>query len=257
MTTGTTSGEYPDSPQGERLPSNVDSFGAASLGSMASPAEAAPTIPIEPTVGAAFSHAWEVLKRDFGRLLLISFVAWLISAVLNVVLNAIFKEWSSLISLVIATPLYYGALGATLKAVRGQRPELSNIFVQYHTNWVRCVLTSLLLWVILCVGYILLVIPGVILTVRLSFAPLLVIDEHRGPFEAISESWRRTEGHFWTIFLSFLLSFVVIMVGLVLLLVGVIPATMLVYLAFASLYVAVSQQKMGRVAGYAQPAVSY
>jgi hypothetical protein len=48
-------------------------------------------------------------------------------------------------------------------------------------------------------GFILLVIPGIIAVVRLTFAPMaLVVDGERGT-SAISRSWRLTSGHFWRV----------------------------------------------------------
>jgi membrane-anchored glycerophosphoryl diester phosphodiesterase (GDPDase) len=86
-------------------------------------------------------------------------------------------------------------------------------------------------------------VPGIILSVRLSFVPFLVIDEGRGPVEALLESWRRTSGYGWTIFGAFLLGIVIFLVGLIILIVGSIPATMLIYLAFASLYAGVTARQ--------------
>ncbi len=95
----------------------------------------------------------------------------------------------------------------------------------------------------LVVGFILLIVPGIILAVRLSFVPFLVIDEGRGPVEALIESWSRTSGYSWTILGAALQAVIIVIVGFIILIVGSIPATMLVYLAFASLYAAITAVK--------------
>jgi membrane-anchored glycerophosphoryl diester phosphodiesterase (GDPDase) len=101
-----------------------------------------------------------------------------------------------------------------------------------------------LLWeAIIAIGFILLIVPGIVLAVRLAFVPFLVVDEGRGPVEALTESWNRTNGYSWTILGAAALAVVIILVGLVLLVVGSIPATMLAYLAFASLYAGVTARK--------------
>jgi len=58
--------------------------------------------------------------------------------------------------------------------------------------------------------------------------------------EAVKESWRMTGGHFWKVFLIFLLAIPIGIAGLICFGVGIIVAIMWVSLAVASLYHAVS-----------------
>jgi len=208
-------------------------------------ASPAPEVRIEPTVGNAYSHAWNVLKADFWSLLLIGFVAWLLGGAVGAVLNRGPSGGlvSTLYQYLIGTPIFYGAAYAWLRAVRGQRPELSDLFVPFRRSWVSCVLAQILLTIVVVVGLILLIVPGIFLAVRLSFVPFLVVDEGRGPVDAMTESFNRTAGHGWTIVGAALLAILVVIVGFILLIVGSIPATMLVYLAFASLYTAITVRK--------------
>jgi hypothetical protein len=47
------------------------------------------------------------------------------------------------------------------------------------------------------VGFILLIIPGIIVLVRLSFAPAALVVEGLGGSKAIGRSWRLSQGFFW------------------------------------------------------------
>ena len=58
--------------------------------------------------------------------------------------------------------------------------------------------------------------------------------------EAVKESWRMTNGHALTVFLIALLAIPIGFLGMLIFIVGVIPATMWIEAAFASLYHAVS-----------------
>lgn len=58
--------------------------------------------------------------------------------------------------------------------------------------------------------------------------------------EAIQESWRMTRGYTWRVFLVGLLAIPIDIVGLIFLGVGIIISVMWVSLAFAALYVAIS-----------------
>jgi hypothetical protein len=204
---------------------------------------------IEPSVGGVYAHAWSILKADFWSLLLIGFVAWLLGAGIGGALSRPEGGQSAasfLYQLLIGTPIAFGAAYAWLRAARGIKPEVSDLFVPFQRCYVPAVAAGLLVEIVLIVGFVLLVVPGIILAVRLSFVPFLVVDEGLGPTEALFESWRRTGGHSWTIFGTGLLAILIVIVGFILLIVGSIPATMLAYLALASLYAAVTARKAAR-----------
>jgi uncharacterized membrane protein len=205
------------------------------------------------SVMASYGHGWQQLKRYFWPLFLIGLIALVFSLVIGFIIGLLgggldaaigTRFFSSLANLayqfVVAVPLTYGSFYAYLKAVREEGPEVGDLFVPYQRAFFASVLTNLLLLVCIGVGMVLFIIPGIIAGVRLSFAPLLVVDEGYGPMDAIGESWRRTRGYFWTIFGAGLLSIPIMLVGLLLLVVGLIPAIMWVYLAYTSLYAAIS-----------------
>jgi uncharacterized membrane protein len=67
-----------------------------------------------------------------------------------------------------------------------------------------------------------------------------VVDRKMAVMEAIEESWRMTGGHAWKVFFIGLLAIPICIAGLLCFIVGIIISIMLVGLAFASLYHAVS-----------------
>ena len=88
-----------------------------------------------------------------------------------------------------------------------------------------------------------LIIPGIIFACKLAFVPYLVMDKNLDPVEAVKESWRMTKGYGWTIFAMGFVSIFIVLGGLLLLLLGIIPAAMWISSAFASLYHAVDMEK--------------
>lgn len=93
----------------------------------------------------------------------------------------------------------------------------------------KYVFTSALLTVMLCVGYVLLVVPGIILSIVFTFATMLVIDRELGPFDAFKESARLTKGHRWKLFGLMLALIGVNILGVLALVIGLfvsIPVTM-------------------------------
>src|SRR5262249_43527303 len=140
---------------------------------------------------------WEILKADFWSLLLIGAAAWLLGGAVGAALNRVPNGGllSFLYQYLIGTPIFYGAAYAWVRAVRGQQPELSDLFVPLQRYWVSSVLAQILVTIVVLVGFILLIVPGIFLAVRLSFVPFLVVDEGRGPVDALTESFNRTAGY--------------------------------------------------------------
>ena len=209
--------------------------------------EPSPTLSphIEPSVGAAYSYAWSLLFKDFVPLLIIGIVAWAVVGLVSVLLGQINQGLAGLYELAVAAPIAYGAAYCYLRAVRGTRPEVNDLFSVFRRSWLNAVIANLVVTVIVGIGFVLLIIPGIFLAVRLCFVPYIVADEAVGPFQALSESWNRTSGHFWTLFGAGLLAIVCVIVGFILLVIGSIPALMLVYLAFAALYDSITARSTG------------
>lgn len=70
---------------------------------------------------------------------------------------------------------------------------------------VQLSLLTAILWVILIPAFLLLIIPGVYLSIRWSFVFYAVMIEGYSASEALGRSWKLTEGHWWLIFRTALL----------------------------------------------------
>jgi len=142
-------------------------------------------------------------------------------------------------SLLIAGPVEYGTASAYLRAARGDKLEIKDMFAAFRNYW-NAVLANLLVYIIVSVGFVLLIVPGIIFACKLAFVHYLVVDQKMEVIKAVKESWRMTNGHAWQVFLIGLLAIPISIAGLLCFGVGIIIAMMWVSLAFASLYHAVS-----------------
>jgi membrane-anchored glycerophosphoryl diester phosphodiesterase (GDPDase) len=117
--------------------------------------------------------------------------------------------------------LFFGYILASVKAARGEKPGIPDLFRPFR-RFFHVLFSCILLYLILFIGFILLIIPGIFLLCKLFFVPYLIVDQKNGVFGAISESWKMTRGHFWKIFLLGLtmfgletaISFIVILITL-------------------------------------------
>ena len=199
-----------------------------------------------PTLSGSYGHAWRQLWPNFWRLFLIGLVGVVVFYVPTGILGALGKSFglfgllAFVYELLVGIPLVYGAAYAVLHAARGQTPEVGDLFVPFERCYGASIGAALLTAVLTGLASILFLIPGIIVGIRLTFVPFLVVDEGYAPMAAVRESWRRTRGFSWTIFGMELLGILVSLVGVIIFVVGIIPAAMWIYLSFAALFVAVT-----------------
>ena len=98
-----------------------------------------------------------------------------------------------------------------------------------HPFW-RFFLANIVVGLIVGLGIILLIVPGIIFAIRYMFVPFIVIEKGLRPFEALRESRRITNGHKWRLFLFSLVLVGINILGTLCLLIGLlvtVPVTML------------------------------
>ena len=197
-------------------------------------------------VGSAYRNGWRQLWKYFLELFLISIIGFIISIptgmggwVQGAAAGGILGFIGFVYSILINGPVEYGVAFAYLKAARGDKLEIKDMFEAFNNYW-NAVLASLLVFVIIVIGLVLLIVPGIIFACKLAFTPYLVVDRKMAVIEAIKESWRMTGGYAWKVFLIGLLAIPIFIAGLICFGVGVIISIMWITIAFAALYHAVS-----------------
>ena len=139
----------------------------------------------------------------------------------------------------IAGPIGYSTAWVFLKAVRGDKIEIKDMFAVFERNYWNAVLANVVKGIIIGFGFVMLIVPGIIFAVRLAFVEYLIVDRKMEALEALKTSWNMTRGHGWQIFWMGLLAIPIVLLGLILLFVGVIISAMWISAAFAVIYHAV------------------
>lgn len=187
----------------------------------------------------AIQFGWDVMKKNFwffvGILAFTFLISYLPTAVasgfeeieLPTIFTAIFFLvgfifWA--IQLVISMGLVYIAV----KFVKGEKPVFNDLFVKANKiiDWVA---STIVYSIIITVGFILLIVPGIIFVTRFQFYQYFIIDQNKGPIEALRLSWRITKGSTWNLILFGLLLLLINIAGALVLIVGLlatIPTTM-------------------------------
>lgn len=139
----------------------------------------------------------------------------------------------------ITGPIHMSTSWVFLKAARREKIEIKDMFSVFERNYWNAVLAGLLKFIIIGIGLVMLLVPGIIFACRLAFVSYLVIDEKMEALEALKASWAMTRGHGWTVFGMGLLVIPIIIAGLICLFFGVFIAGMWISAAFAVLYYSV------------------
>ncbi len=158
---------------------------------------------------------------------------FVIYMVIQIALSSVQKSLpgfvSFLLSLIVSSLLYIGLISIYLKAHADvMAPQFSD-FWKPAPFW-RYLGASILLAIIVLVGLVLLIVPGIILALALSFTGYLVVEKGLNPIAALKESMRLTKGNRWKLFLLGLAIFVLTVIGMIPLFLGLLvigPVSML------------------------------
>ncbi|MCL5434820.1 MAG: hypothetical protein M1405_00325 [Patescibacteria group bacterium] len=138
------------------------------------------------------------------------------------------------VTFIINTIIGMGLIKISLEFVDKKKPKFKDLF---HTkNLVNFILVSLIRGVITLIGFILLIIPGIIFSIRLQYATYLVIDKNLSPVDAVKKSWDMTRGNVWNLFFFVILLALVNILGALLLLVGLFVTVPLMMIATTFVY---------------------
>lgn len=202
----------------------------------------------QPDMNRSYSIGWKVIWTFFVELVVVSIVYAVLSGPVGFFQWQVDRfEWF-LVPLVmfaiaygvfVAGPIQYGTNWVFLKAVRGERIEIRDMFIVFQRNYWNAVIAKIVVGVIVGLGIVMLVVPGIIFACRLAFVQYLVVDREMDVMDALRVSWDMTRGYGWQIFLMGFLAIFIVIAGLVLLFVGVFISMMWISAAFAAMYHAV------------------
>ncbi|WP_370980132.1 hypothetical protein [Agaribacterium sp. ZY112] len=126
-----------------------------------------------------------------------------------------------LIVLMVSTPINVGLTLLGIKLVSGQEAQPTSIF-EYFPHTIKLFLLMVTMYILVFIGFLLLVIPGLYLGIAYIYAPALMVEKNMGIWEALETS-RKTVTHKWfTVFFTVLLLLIVIFISSLPVLIGLI-----------------------------------
>jgi len=191
------------------------------------------------SVGESIQFGWETFKKRpwffIGVVLAVVILSSILTSLAEENPRDLFAILVSLAVLVIHIFIEMGLVSFALKAHDGVEKATFHDLWHPHSFW-KYVGVKILTGIIIVIGLILLIVPGVIAILTLLFATYLVIDRNLGPIEAMKESARMTKGHRWNLFLLILALLGINILGAIALLVGLLVSIPVSILAVAHAY---------------------
>lgn len=190
------------------------------------------------SIEAAFRFGWDTFKKRpgffIGMTLIVLVVSWLTGFVLS--MFSMDKNFiGGIVNLAITTLVDLGIVATVLKVY--DVPESVTFSDLWHPQgYLPYLGATILTAIVVVIGLILLIIPGLIAATMLLFVKFVVVDRKLSPIDAMKESARITKGHRMTLFLFVLAIAVLNIIGAILLVIPLLVTIPISTLAMVYAY---------------------
>jgi uncharacterized membrane protein len=141
-------------------------------------------------ISKSIKYGWESVKKDLWYFVGITLVVTLVSIIFNS--KGVPAFWV-IIGYLVVTWLTVGYLKIALEYKQGHKLPFSDLFNQYKYFW-RFLGASVLIGIIVVLGFIALIIPGIYFALKYQFVLNLIVDKDMGVLEAMQKSAKMTKG---------------------------------------------------------------
>ncbi|MDH5765270.1 MAG: DUF975 family protein, partial [Gammaproteobacteria bacterium] len=205
------------------------------------------------SVGGALSEAWEKTKGAKWNLNLAVFIYFLVSIVVMVVLQMAMRPLmpvqpdadptlfisasigQQLLMNLILMPLAMGLFILGLRRSLGAPIEATSIFGYYNKAF-SLLLTIILMYIMLIIGYVLLVLPGIYLSVAYMLAMPLVVEKGLSPWQALEASRKAITKRWFSVFGFFIVLVIIMVISMIPLGLGLIWTGPMMMIAYGIMY---------------------
>ena len=134
-----------------------------------------------------------------------------------------------IVSLLISCIFMLGYVKNIFQALDGEEPQFS-AYGQQSRKIITYLIANILFSIAVCIGTVLLIIPGIYLYLRLQFFTAFIVEEDCGIIESLQKSWNMTQGQTLPLYLLLLTMIGTAIVGCILFFVGFFVAIPLIYM---------------------------
>lgn len=202
-----------------------------------------------------FGKAWELFKENLSDLITITFFYLILVAIIYAIdpsndkVDSAFDLILSIICGIAQMILTLGFYKSMLDTVDGDKPRIETLFNNRKPTLIlHYILGSIIIGVGVLAGLIFFIIPGIFLAIRLQFYTYLLLEQEECDcMKALSTSWAMTEGHVINLFTLGLLSFFIVIAGVIAFLIGIFAAIPISIIMLALAYRILSFEMQGKL----------
>lgn len=192
--------------------------------------------------GEAIRFGYEKAKENLFFFVVL-FLIWIaVSAIYGALYFAVITQSGTegyfllnLVNWVFSSIITLGMVSISLKLVENKKPAYKDLFFLDWKLIFVYVIANLVRSIAIFVGFILLIVPGIIIAIKLQFIDYLIVDKKMG-FESINKSWEMTKGVKWNLFVFGILLCLINVLGFLALLLGLFITLPLSMVATAYVY---------------------
>lgn len=215
-----------------------------------------PQQPIPLDVGFCIGQGWKFTLANFGQVFLFGLCYFLISFAVSAVLSGISMAVDGLpqtiisqdgqiqviqssgpvttvlniVNNVVSIFLSLGAIRYGHRLLNGENPPISELFSQ-GSKLLSAVGATILYVIMIIVGLLLLIVPGIIVIIRFGFFQQAIVEKNLGAIDSLKYSWELTKENGLSLFGFYILSFLIVLAGVLALIVGLLWAIPTTWLA--------------------------
>ncbi len=202
-------------------------------------------------IDEALQFGWQIMKKNFfffvGILLFILAIQFIPVALTNFdFASDVFLIAIYLLIFLISIVIGMGVVKISLNFYNDTKNSFSTLFSSYKLFFIY-LLTTILYTLIVFLGFILLIIPGVYLAIRFSFFEYFIIDKKMGVIKSLKESWKITKGNFWGLLAFMFIVAVINILGAFALLLGLFVSIPITWIAWAFIYRKLSESRQENI----------
>ena len=222
------------------------------------------------TVGGVIDEAWALTKKHFPVFLLLTILSSIIAGIFQyayygpylelalsnldttiteeewmnmMVANGEIWNWVCKLSLagifVFLVNNYLMVVGGRMlhAAVYNERVDMTAEFKNARHTYLYYLGVNIVFSLIVTIGCLFCILPGIFLAVRFMFAPMIAINHPELTFsEAFTRSWQMTKGHFWQLIGLYLLVILLNILGIICCCVGYLLTIVITYMMYGYAY---------------------
>jgi hypothetical protein len=191
------------------------------------------------SIQEAFSAGWEAFKSRIGFFIGLLLLYWALTAIPQVGIQQIKNIWLALPLAVIILLFEYflkaGIIKISLAVADGGDAQIGDLFSGWPV-FVPLLLATLLFALAIGIGFVLLIVPGIIVSIMFQYYGYFIVDKKMGPVEALKASAALTKGVRWKLFGFGLVIALLNIGGALLLLLGLFVTVPVSLVAVAHVY---------------------